>query len=85
MVSPGEIYLSPEQVKKVIHEGEDPAKIGQRFHGKAKVKGDSLKNDTIPKTLEEGGVVIDREHVGSREKRELFVHRAIARSRAKGK
>lgn len=84
MVSPGEIYLSPEKVHKVIHEGVDPAKIGEKFKGKAKVKGDSLKNDTIPKDLEEGGVVIDRKNMGTREKRELFVHRAIARKKAGG-
>lgn len=84
MVSPGELYLSPEKVRKVIHEGIDPKAIGERFKGKAKVKGDSLKNDTIPKTLEEGGVVIDRKNMGTREKRELFVHRALAKKRAGG-
>lgn len=82
MVSPGEIYLSPDKVHKVIHEGVDPAKIGHKFGGKAKVKGDSLKNDIIPEDLEEGGVVIDRKNMGTREKRELFVHRAIARKKA---
>lgn len=84
MVSPGEIYLSPDKVHKVIHEGIDPAKIGQRFKGKAKVKGDSLKNDIIPASLEEGGIVIDRKNMGTREKRELFVHRAMARKKARG-
>lgn len=84
MVSPGEIYLSPDQVQKVVSEGVDPAKIGHKFNGKAKVKGDSLKNDTIPADLEEGGVVIDRKNMGSKEKRELFVHKAIARKKAGG-
>lgn len=83
MVSPGEIYLSPEKVRKVIQEGIDPAKIGEKFKGKAKVKGDSIENDTIPRDLEEGGVVIDRKNMGTREKRELFVHRAIARKNAR--
>jgi len=82
MVSPGEVYLSPEKVHQVIHGDIDPIKIGEKFKGKAKVKGDSLKNDTIPKTLEEGGIVIDREHMGSPEKRKLFVHRAIAKKKA---
>lgn len=84
MVSPGEIYLTPEQVHKVVTEGKDPAKIGHKFHGKARVKGDSLKNDNIPATLQEGGIVIDRKNMGSREKRELFVHRAKARAKAGG-
>lgn len=85
MVSPGEIYLSPEKVDKVLKEGVDPAKIGEKFKGKASVKGDSLKNDTIPKTLKEGGVVIDRKNVGSREKRELFVHRTMAKKKVKAR
>lgn len=85
MVSPGEVYLSPEQVQKVINEGANPLKIGQKFSGKARVKGDSLKNDTIPVTLESGGVVIDRKNVMSPEKAELFVHKSIARHKAGGK
>lgn len=83
MVSPGEIYLSPDKVQKVITEGVDPAKIGEKFKGKAKVKGDSLKNDTIPKDLEEGGVVIDRKNMSTREKRELFVHRSMAKAKVR--
>ncbi len=82
MVSPGEVYLEPEQVHQVIHGNEDPKKIGMMFKGKAKVKGDSRKNDTIPATLREGGVVVDREHMGTPEKRKLFVHRAIAKRKA---
>ncbi len=82
MVSPGEVYLNPEQVHQVIHGDEDPVKIGMRFKGKAKVKGDSRKNDFIPADLEEGGVVIDRENMGTAEKRKLFVHRAIAKKKA---
>jgi hypothetical protein len=79
MVSPGEIYLTPEKVHMVIKEGANPLKIGEKIGGKAKVKGDSLKNDTVPRALDEGGIVIPR-HVAtkmSREKAELFVHRAF--------
>lgn len=82
MVSPGEIYLSPEQAHKVVTEGVDPAKVGRKFHGKAKVKGDSYSNDTIPTDLEEGGIVIDRKNMGTKEKRELFVHRMMAKHKA---
>lgn len=77
MVSPNEVYLSPEKVHQVIHEGANPLKIGEKIGGKAKVKGDSRKNDTVPKTLEEGGVVIPRSHVKNPEKAELFVHKAV--------
>lgn len=86
MVSPGEVYLSPDKVQKVIREGANPMKIGARIGGKAKIKGDSLKNDTVPMTLEEGGVVIPRHiatHKMNAEKAELFVHRAIARKKAR--
>jgi hypothetical protein len=77
MVSPGEISLTPEQVKEVIHDDADPLKIGEKIGGKAKVKGDSEKNDTVPKTLEEGGVIISREHAKNPEKAKLFVHKSV--------
>ena len=85
MVSAGEIYLTPDKVQKVVNEGANPLKIGQKFQGKAKVKGDSFKNDTIPMDLDEGGVVIDRKTVNmkSPEKAELFVHRALAKKKVK--
>ena len=60
MVSPGERYLPPSEVEKVARGEKSADKAGERIPGKAKVKGDSLKNDTVPKTLEEGGVVIPR-------------------------
>lgn len=59
LVSPKEVYLEPEQVHKVLKEGADPMKIGHRFPGKDKVKGrNSFKNDVIPTTLRDGGMVI---------------------------
>lgn len=86
MVSPGEVYLSPDAVRKVIEQGANPMEVGTKVGGKAKVKNDSLKNDTIPATLEEGGVVIPRHistHRMAAEKAELFVHRAMARNKVK--
>lgn len=77
MVSPGEIYLSPEQAHRVVHDDADPLKIGEKIGGKAKVKGDSLKNDTVPKTLEQGGVVIKRSHTKNPETAKLFVHKSM--------
>lgn len=86
MVSAKEVYLSPDKVREVVEEGANPIKVGQHFGGKAKVKNDSLKNDTIPTTLEEGGIVIPRHittHKMAAEKAELFVHRALAKKRMK--
>lgn len=87
MVSEGEIYLNPEQVRKVIHEDMDPMKVGTKIKAqnasqRATIKGDSLKNDKIAMELEEGGVVIDRKNMSTKEKRQLFVHRALARKKA---
>lgn len=82
MVSPGEIYLSPDHVEEVKH-GADPLKLGHRIGGKAKVKGDSIKNDTIPATLEEGGVVLPRHIVSGRssDRARLFVLKSLAKKR----
>lgn len=87
MVSAGEVYLTPQQVTKVINEGADPKKIGthikaQNKSQRAKVKGDSYSNDKIPMTLEDGGVVVDRKNMKSAESRKLFVHESIARKKA---
>lgn len=59
MVSPGEGYLAPEKVKEVA-KGANPVKEAEKIPGKAKVKGDSQKNDIVPAKLEEGGIVIPR-------------------------
>jgi len=59
MVSPGEKYLTPEQARDVLKGKENPLN-GKTIPGKAKVKGDSYANDTVPVTLEEGGCVIPR-------------------------
>lgn len=59
MVSPGEVYLPPKKVKEVA-KGANPVKAGEKIPGKAKVKGDSYANDTVPKNLESGGIVIPK-------------------------
>lgn len=58
MVSPGEQYLDPEDVKRVAKDGKNPLAVGERIPGKPKVKGNSYSNDVVPKTLQEGGIVI---------------------------
>lgn len=62
MVSPGEGYLTPEKAKAVAQGKADAISSAEKIPGKPKVAGakDSYKNDTVKKTLDEGGVVIPR-------------------------
>jgi hypothetical protein len=57
MVSPGEQYLAPKDVKQVA-KGKSPLSVGQRIPGTPRVAGNSYANDTVPKTLQAGGIVI---------------------------
>lgn len=88
MVSPGEIYLSPDDVKKVVEEDANPLKLGRKFKGEAKVKGDSLKNDTISEDLPAGGVVLPRHIAAAKkqdpEKAKRFVQKSMAKKRVGG-
>lgn len=59
MVSPSEVYLDRKAVKEVAR-GKDPITAGERIPGKAKVSGNSYANDTVPKMLESGGIVIPK-------------------------
>lgn len=58
LVSPGEVYLPPEKVKKVAKEGKNPLSVGEKIPGKPKYPGNDYRNDILPKTLESGGVII---------------------------
>jgi len=88
MVSPGEKYLPPSEVKKVA-EGKKPAhKAGETIPGKAKVAGDSYENDTVKRNLEKGGIVIPRSVMQSEdaaEKARQFVAAVLARKQQKRK
>lgn len=67
IVSPGEAYVPPQNVK-AVGTGKVPMnKAAEIIPGKAKVHGDSLKNDIVPKKLEEGGVVIPRSVMNSKD------------------
>jgi hypothetical protein len=83
LVSPKEVYLSPDKVKAVVEQGADPMKIGEHIPGQDKVKGkDSKKNDFVPKDLQEGGVVLPlhiTQHKKSSEKGREFVKKAVAK------
>jgi len=57
MVSPGEQYLAPADVAKV-KQGKNPLAVGERIPGTPKYAGNNYANDTVPKNLEAGGVVI---------------------------
>jgi hypothetical protein len=61
LVSPGEVYLKPNEVQKALRDGK-PLKHGEKIPGKPKVKGavNSYANDTVKKNLDEGGIVIPR-------------------------
>lgn len=57
LVSPGEVYLPPNAAKEVAS-GANPMQVGEKIPGKPQVKGNNYANDTVPKKLEAGGVVI---------------------------
>lgn len=60
LVSPGEVYIPPKGVEEVAKGKKDPISAGEKIPGKAKVKGNSYANDTVHKTLEEGGIVLPK-------------------------
>lgn len=88
LLSPGELYVPPSQTKKVADGKESANHAGKRVPGKAKVKGDSLKNDTVPAKLEEGGIVIPRSIATSKDapkKAAAFVRAVLAKQGLRGK
>lgn len=62
LVSPGEQYLPPEDVSKVVNQGKNPMSVGKKVPGKPKVGGakNDYANDTVKANLDEGGIVIPR-------------------------
>lgn len=63
MVSPGEKYLTPAQASQVVSGKADAMSTGKTIPGTPKVGGakNSYANDTVPMTLQEGGIVIPRD------------------------
>lgn len=84
LVSPGEVYLNPREVKHVAKDHKNPIKAGQKIPGKAQVRGDSEKNDTVKRSLDKGGIVIPRSIVMDKEdpagKAAKFVEAIFAKS-----
>lgn len=60
LLSPGEKTLSNNEAKKVADGKASVHKVGQKVPGKAKVKGDSEVNDTVPKKMNAGDMVIPK-------------------------
>lgn len=88
MVSPGERYLPPGEVEKVKEGKKEPISAGEKIPGKAKVPGDSLKNDTVKKNLTEGGIVIPKSVMESKNPKEQarkFVEAVLAKQAVKRK
>ena len=62
LVSPGERFLKPDDVKDVAKGKKNPMEAGVKIPGKPVVPGakDDYANDIVPKKLETGGIVIPR-------------------------
>lgn len=86
LVSPGEKVLEPQEASAVANGRVSPDKVGEHIPGKAKVKGDSYSNDTVRKDLPEGGVVIPRSVMNSKNPEKgaaEFVRAVLAKKRKK--
>jgi len=59
-VSPGERILPPHKANEVVDGKADPIKASQPVPGKAKYKGDNYANDTVPKNVKAGSIVLPR-------------------------
>jgi hypothetical protein len=83
MVSPDEVILNKQEAKSPNAPAiaAEKVKKGDKVHGKAKVSGDSLKNDTVHKKLEEGGIVVKRTAAQSPSKAAKFVQHVKAAKR----
>lgn len=84
MVSPGETYLDPKDVKEVAAKGKNPLEVGEKIPGTPKVKGNSYANDTVAKDLEPGGIVIPNsimQHKDAAKKAQAFVSAVLRKQK----
>lgn len=84
LVSPGEAYIPPSKVADVVKGKKSVREAGEVIKGKAKVKGDSEKNDTVKKTLDAGGVVVPRTKMKDDDTAAKFVAAIMAKSPSRG-
>lgn len=85
LVSPGEGYLPPDKAKAAAQGSVNAYKAAEKIPGKPKVGGavDSYQNDTVKKTLDEGGVILPRSVMESKnpeKKAAEFVAAVLAKS-----
>jgi hypothetical protein len=59
-LSPGELKIPAHKVEAVASGKEKASEAGERIPGKAKVKGDSLKNDTYMTHANAGDIIVKR-------------------------
>ena len=83
LVSPGEHILSPKDVQKVA-KGASPMAVSKKVPGKPKVGGavNSYANDTVPKNLAEGSIVLPRSVTESKNP-QWQAHKFVAQIMAK--
>lgn len=86
LVSPGERRIPKEAVGAVAKGKVSPFKVGETFPGKPKVKGNSYSNDTLPRKLEAGDVIIPNKIMQSEDPERgaaEFVRAVLAKKRKK--
>lgn len=84
MVSPGEIVLTKSEAKdpkKAAEAAKSKERHNEKVPGKASVKGDSTKNDTVRADLEEGGIVVPRSHSNDPDKAASFAYAVAMKNR----
>ncbi len=87
IVSPGEKILNPKEAESVAEGKQNPMRVGEKVPGKAKVKGDSPVNDTVPTKAEGGSVVLPKSVMESDdpEKEAALFVKAHLKKNSKGK
>ncbi len=62
LVSPGEKIIPKKELPEVLKGKKSPIEAGKTVPGKAKVPGakNSYANDTVPKNLKDGDIVLPR-------------------------
>jgi hypothetical protein len=67
LVSPGEVRIPKDKVREVAGGEVNPLKVGEKFPGTPKYKGNDYRNDTIPKKLPVGDVIIPNKVMQSKD------------------
>lgn len=84
MISPDEVVLSHDEAATPELAARNAARktqAGDKVPGQARVSGDSEKNDTVPASLEEGGIVVKRSAAKDPKKAAAFARAVAMRSK----